>query len=309
MAAACSELRFSKGRVERPLLPCFLGAAQTDSNNSPGQSDTPRCLGCCKGMHKTRTRNVFTYDSPPYHRWRLARVALSSAVLASSVAACADSDPIDGDSIDGDRAPVEEEVDDTPSPLRWTSCPTGFEERCARIEVPLNRQLEDSERIEVQISKRAAKGKPEAQLWLLMGGPGNSADLFEYLGTLDKFAKALPGVDIYTIEHRGVGESTKLECPNGDPTTSQEIEACVSAINDQYHGQLAAFSTTEAARDVEYALSLTRDERIPQFLYGVSYGTYLAQRYPWLKHEEPNVKRRCRLTAIRTAVKRERHFN
>lgn len=225
-------------------------------------------------MQKTRIRKV-SIPSPTSRVSRLARGVLSSVVLASTVTGCADAD-----SITSEGAPLEEEVDETPSSLHWTSCPKGFQERCARLDVPLNRRAKDSEHIEVMISKRAAKRKvPEAQLWLLMGGPGNSADLFEYQGTLDKFALALPGVDIYTIEHRGVGESTKLECPNGDPSTPQEIEACVSALNEQYDGQLTAFSTTEAAQDVEYALSLTRNEEIPQFLYGVSYGTYLAQRY------------------------------
>jgi pimeloyl-ACP methyl ester carboxylesterase len=194
--------------------------------------------------------------------------------LALTVGCAATAPQRDGEALD---------VDTNPEPataLRWGSCPEGFEDRCLRLSVPLSREVQDSEDIEVTISKRgAANGRADTQIWLMMGGPGNSADLFKHMGMLDEFAKAIPGADIYTIEHRGVGESTKLVCPEGDPATANEIEACVQALNERYEDQLGSFSTTEAARDVEYALSLTRDEGLPQFLYGVSYGTFLAQRY------------------------------
>lgn len=59
-----------------------------------------------------------------------------------------------------------------------------------------------------------------------------------------------------------------------------ELAACFSEIKQRYGDDLRHYTTTHAARDLARAIALTRREPdVPVFLYGVSYGTYWAQRY------------------------------
>jgi pimeloyl-ACP methyl ester carboxylesterase len=175
-----------------------------------------------------------------------------------------------------------------PPAIPWGVCPPGFETECAHVPVPLDWEDPDGERIEILVSHRPAHAQPaRAQLWLVTGGPGNSAYHFAGEGTLDQLADALPDTDLYVVEHRGVGYSAQLTCPEqqtdsspgGAAVTADEIPACSRYMDDAYGGGLAGFSVSNAARDLRQVLSLAREDGTRQFVYGVSYGTYLAQRF------------------------------
>jgi pimeloyl-ACP methyl ester carboxylesterase len=198
--------------------------------------------------------------------------------LAAAIALSACTDP------DGPDAPGGED----PPALTWGVCPPGFDTECARVPVPLDWEAPDGERIEILVSRRPAPTQPaRAQLVLVTGGPGNSGHHFAGEGTLDRLAGALPDTEVYVIEHRGIGYSTQLTCPEqqadsspgGPEVTADEIPACARYIDDAYDGGLSGFSVSNAARDIRHVLSRAREDGKRQFVFGVSYGTYLVQRF------------------------------
>lgn len=196
-------------------------------------------------------------------------------VLAMSVAAC------------GDSNEPNDPINEDPPLLSWGDCPAGFVTECAYASVPLDYGAPDT-RIDVLVSRRPAQEQPaRAQLWLVTGGPGNSAYHFSTMGIHDQLADALPDTDVYVIEHRGVGYSSQLTCPEqqtdaspgGSEVTADEIAACVEHLNEVHGGGLDSFTVSNAARDIQHVLELVRTDGIPQYVYGVSYGTYLLQRF------------------------------
>lgn len=196
--------------------------------------------------------------------------------LAGAIAlgACGDSEP----DAPGDDPPV----------VTWGDCPAGFESECARVPVPLDWNDPDGDDIEILVSRRPAPVQPARnQLVLVTGGPGNSGHHFAGEGTVDRLADVLPDTEVYVIEHRGVGYSTQLTCPaqqtdaspGGPLVTADEIPACAQYLDEAYDGGLSGFSVSNAARDIQHVMSLTRADGKRQFLFGASYGTYLAQRF------------------------------
>lgn len=195
--------------------------------------------------------------------------------LAGAIAlgACTDSEP---------------DAPDDPPAVTWGACPAGFETECARVPVPLHWDDPDGEQIEILVSRRPAPVQPaRAQLVLVTGGPGNSGYHFAGEGTLDDLAGVLPDTEVYVIEHRGVGYSTQLTCPaqqtdaspGGALVTADEIPACAQHLDGVYDGGLSGFSVSNAARDIRHVLRLARADGTRQFVFGVSYGTYLLQRF------------------------------
>jgi hypothetical protein len=59
-------------------------------------------------------------------------------------------------------------------------CPSNFAalDECDSLEVPLDWEAPEGETISIFYGKRRAKGEATAQLWLLQGGPGGSAEVF-----------------------------------------------------------------------------------------------------------------------------------
>lgn len=167
----------------------------------------------------------------------------------------------------------------------WGSCPSGFRDECALVEVPLDWNDPQGPTIEVQISRLKASEEPRRQLWMLQGGPGGSADVFDQLvGLLGGYA---PDMDIFTLEHRGVGESTRLGCPDEEAPSSEgsveitqaEWPDCIDHLEAEWGEGLAHFSTTQAARDLGGVIKATQQDGVPVFVHGTSYGTYWANRY------------------------------
>eukprot|EP00005_Dracoamoeba_jomungandri_P012522 CAMPEP_0174275892 /NCGR_PEP_ID=MMETSP0439-20130205/60087_1 /TAXON_ID=0 /ORGANISM="Stereomyxa ramosa, Strain Chinc5" /LENGTH=383 /DNA_ID=CAMNT_0015368065 /DNA_START=813 /DNA_END=1961 /DNA_ORIENTATION=- len=64
----------------------------------------------------------------------------------------------------------------------------------------------------------------------------------------------------------------------GSPSTD-DIKNCVSYLEETYGDSLQHYTTTNAALDIKAAISLTADKDAVVNVYGVSYGSYWAQRY------------------------------
>lgn len=97
-------------------------------------------------------------------------------------------------------------------------------------------------------------------------------------------------VNVYTMDPRGVGRSTVLECaspqitksPCGNTTGFSWVPSCAKELHMRY-GDLAAFSTTSAAMDIATFIS-KHANGARTIVYGVSYGTMITQR---LMHLNP----------------------
>ncbi|KAF0770092.1 hypothetical protein AaE_002627 [Aphanomyces astaci] len=184
---------------------------------------------------------------------------------------------------------------------------------CAEITMPLCHEgiCESNATITVFVKRmRAAPGRNTTaakSLWVLQGGPGASSVNMEGImaALYDAPGSYLGGsVDVYTMDHRGTGRSSRLSCvasqveTSGSPTkghvTSQSFPDCIQDVNMQLGDDadvnlLKAYSTTSAATDLSKIISLLNTTpNAHTTVYGVSYGTYLVQRLMQLAN--PNVK-------------------
>ena len=174
-------------------------------------------------------------------------------------------------------------------PLEWVPCAMLTGERdqgfdCLDVEVPLRRDVPDAPSIDLFV-KRVRTGPPDGRsVWLLSGGPGQGGDGFEQFAL--QLTDLEPGLTIYMPDHRGTGRSTRWGCldgeapdsPGGATIVDEEWPGCHAAAVETYgEDGLRGFSTTEAALDLAWLI-----ERSPEqsaYVFGVSYGTFLAHRY------------------------------
>jgi pimeloyl-ACP methyl ester carboxylesterase len=182
---------------------------------------------------------------------------------------------------------------DSVSP-RWDSCPVytpgvplfaGCEAvsnktvaTCATVQVPLD--IKSSDTIGFFVKRVLAPSQPsQGEIWLLNGGPGSGGAEMECL-LAGLFAQTSGVFDLVIPDHRGVGRSTQL---NGGNCTDGSVDCAKRAIALYGATYLRSFTTTNAARDIEFVVQQDRaarhDPTFARMVYGVSYGTYLAQRF------------------------------
>ncbi len=177
-----------------------------------------------------------------------------------------------------------------PLRLLWSPCPPrlgwdGLEPQCASTAVPLFWEHPSGLELHVQALRLSAAEPPRAQLWLVHGGPGSSG-VRGFAQLMAQLHAADPGLELLTLDHRGVGLSHKLVCPVEEAAASpgarrilrEEVESCARSLRERYGERLAAFSTEQAARDLVAHLRAGRRPGVPVFLLGTSYGSYLVQR-------------------------------
>ncbi|AKF04187.1 alpha/beta hydrolase family protein [Sandaracinus amylolyticus] len=185
---------------------------------------------------------------------------------------------------------VMEDASVTSEAIAWASCTLqdapGVTAECARVRVPLDWSAPEGEHIELFVERVVAAEPSGRAMWVLMGGPGQSGQDFE--GLAAAIAARDPGLDIYFPDHRGTGDSTRLVCtneeapfsPGGAHIVPEEWPACRDAMLARWGAErLAHFSTTSAAHDVQHLIDLEHDEGDQVVVLGISYGTYLANRY------------------------------
>ncbi|KAK1943150.1 hypothetical protein P3T76_005793 [Phytophthora citrophthora] len=151
----------------------------------------------------------------------------------------------------------------------------------------------------------AGNAETASNVWLLAGGPGLSSTSSKYIVAAqfdniyltiffviveslmtDLHAELEGTVNVYTMDHRGTGRSTRLDCVAAQDTTTNspvgtdndpsEIPACAQDLQEKY-GDLAAFSVTTAATDVATFIEKYTN-RANTLVYGGSYGTMFAVR-------------------------------
>ena len=226
---------------------------------------------------------------------RLAALALVPFIAA--FAACSSSEGPVPVASDGGSPPTDAGVDASPEPLAWEPCSLKSEgggppAECTTAQVPLRAGVNDGKTIDMRVKRyRPAGGKGLRQLWMLQGGPGGSAYVFE--GLAEIIGARFPDVDYYLPDHRGTGKSSRIGCAaegakteGGFFITASEWPACIAEAKATWGEGLAAFSTTNAANDLGLLVERAKVPGQPVFVYGVSYGTYWANRYMQLFPEQ-----------------------
>ena len=234
--------------------------------------------------------------------WAVAGIGLAAMNGCAEVQSDTDTDPggdtgaTVGNDDTGDTSSDTQDPGAGAPEIAWKPCPlltegAGEEAECAVVEVPRDWDEPAGETIELFVKRIPGSGPKTRQVWLLSGGPGQSSASFEAMVAAPLRALS-PASDIYLVDHRGVGRSTRLGCPDHEVPAVDMIDpaewpACIEHLEATWGDGLADFNTTAAARDVGALISWTRDPQQDVHVYGVSYGTYWAQRYMQLFPEQP----------------------
>ena len=174
--------------------------------------------------------------------------------------------------------------------LQWGECPEYFGDeglQCATVQLPLNHDNPDGKAISVLMARTVGNAsEKKGDVWFLAGGPGSSSQYFAE--NMVAYAKTHPQWNYYTMEHRGVGASTRLDCPDIEPTGYFYGRECYQELETEWGDGIQYFNPSQAARDLGTLIGLTRQPQGSVFLYAVSYGTFLAQRFMCLNPEPVN---------------------
>ncbi|WP_043348315.1 alpha/beta hydrolase [Beutenbergia cavernae] len=181
----------------------------------------------------------------------------------------------------------------------WYACGGGFE--CADVEVPLDYDAPDGERVQLAVKRLPADDPAARQGSLLVnpGGPGASGlDLVD--SAADLFSnRVLDAYDVVGFDPRGVGSSTKIVClgpdeedPSGgdyDLSDDAEVQRLVDDLDalgemcrDHSGDLLDHVDTVHAARDLDVLRAVLGDERLTYlgFSYGTILGATFAELFP-----------------------------
>ena len=170
-----------------------------------------------------------------------------------------------------------------PCRLERAGLPAAFAD-CSRLAVPENPAEPDGETLEIFLARIRSRNATPADdpLLLINGGPGGSGvDL--YLQARNAFAPTLLDRDIILVDQRGTGRSiagldceppSDLELETAEP---DELRGAVESCIEQFPRDAGLFTTSVAVRDLDRVREALG---APHWnIYGVSYGTRVAQHY------------------------------
>lgn len=181
--------------------------------------------------------------------------------------------------------------------LRWgevafTSCaldaPNGatVEAQCAKVPVPENHDAPDGRKIELAVAWLPATGLPDPDpIVMIAGGPGQSA-LESYPALDGAFRDARRNRHVLLVDARGTGGSHPLRCGEGSGSFGDAVdgsEAATRAFAERCRDRLSKttdlryYTTTDHIRDLDHVRTLVGAQQLN--LFGVSYGTRVAQQY------------------------------
>lgn len=146
-------------------------------------------------------------------------------------------------------------------------CPEGAQ--CGRVTVPLDHKGVTPGTLDIAYAKLPATGTRTGTMVLLSGGPGQAA-----LPILNDFSELVEPLrssyDIVAVDQRGTGGSGRVDCTIDKP---EDVVACATTLGDRR----AHWSTPETAHDLENLRQALGVDKLT--LFGVSYGTQVAQEY------------------------------
>lgn len=147
---------------------------------------------------------------------------------------------------------------------------------CATLSVPLDRSGAVPGSVKLRIERRKAKRATRPPLFLIAGGPGQSAtEAFDDETVEGLFGTEIRSRDVVVMDLRGTGRSGALDCPvlQRGSTKPADVAACAVRLGPRRD----FYSSIDIADDVDAVRAALGAERIA--IYGVSYGSYVAQVY------------------------------
>ncbi len=167
--------------------------------------------------------------------------------------------------------------------LHGASVPGSVAARCGHYSVPENPEQPQGRKISLHVALIPALRLAPAPdpLFVLSGGPGQAASDF-YLSIAPALARIRRDRDIVVIDQRGTGRSNRLDCalPDDGDVASLAPESLPGLVQDCLEalpGDARFYTTSIAVRDLDQVREALGYESIN--LYGVSYGTRVAQHY------------------------------
>jgi len=167
--------------------------------------------------------------------------------------------------------------------LESTTAPGSIAARCGYLQVPEDHDHSSGGVLSLHVTViPAMRLSPAADpLFVLSGGPGQAASDF-YLSIAPAFARIRRDRDLVLVDQRGTGRSHRLDCAldqdTGLTTTDRTAlkrmtQECLRVVP----GDVRFYTTSVAVRDLDEVRRALGHESIN--LYGVSYGTRVAQHY------------------------------
>jgi pimeloyl-ACP methyl ester carboxylesterase len=155
---------------------------------------------------------------------------------------------------------------------------------CGELSVPENPSDSNGRRIRLNIARVPAinRHKQPDPLFVLAGGPGMAATTF-YASAAFSFERIHRDRDIVLVDQRGTGHSNPLSCAlddndlyrASDAEVAADARRCLTTLEKT--ANVAFYTTSIAVRDLDSVRAALGYQRIN--LYGVSYGTRVAQHY------------------------------
>ena len=172
-------------------------------------------------------------------------------------------------------------VVDAPAVTHASECGKNAELICKTVDVPLDRTGVVPGTIALHVEELPAKGTPVGVMFLIAGGPGQGSAHTFGLGTASAdslFQYLFPGYTLVAYDDRGTGASGLIDCPALQTAITEDQNRTAATACGQKLGATASFyGTVDHAADLDAVRQALGFDQIG--LYGVSYGTKLAQAY------------------------------
>jgi pimeloyl-ACP methyl ester carboxylesterase len=161
--------------------------------------------------------------------------------------------------------------------LRFKRCGAfGFD--CARLNVPLDHSGVVPGRVSLFVKRIRAPRRPRrGALFVLAGGPGQSASAAFSGESLGALFPAFRNRDLIVFDQRGTGRSGLLRCRAIERANLLDAGRAAEACAEQLGARRAFYTSRDSADDIE---AIRRELGVPKIsLYGTSYGTKVALGY------------------------------
>jgi pimeloyl-ACP methyl ester carboxylesterase len=159
----------------------------------------------------------------------------------------------------------------------------GVAAQCGWLAVPENRENRSGKQVQLHVAViRSLRTEPAGDpLFVLSGGPGQAASDF-YISIAPALARIRRDRDIVIVDQRGTGKSNRLDCSFPDEsditfTDPQQLRELARSCLAKLPGDPRYYTTSVAVRDLDDVRAARGYQRVD--LYGVSYGTRVAQHY------------------------------
>ena len=170
-----------------------------------------------------------------------------------------------------------------PCHLSVPQFPLRIAAKCTTLAVPEDPAAPDGRRIDLDIAVLPAtsRGAAPDPLFFITGGPGQAA-LESYVSVSPAFSRVNRERDVVLVDQRGTGGSNALRCDLPDEFNELDADAaqrrawladCLASLP----GDPRLYTTSVAIRDLDAVRAALGYEQVN--LYGISYGTRVAQAY------------------------------